>query len=295
MLRDSRKFLLPVNPLIELVLGNVEDRASVDQALIGCTHVIHAAALTAQNETDYNRYHAVNVLGTENVWKASQRAGIKKFVFVSTANTLGYGTVDMPGNEGNLMRAPFLRSLYAQSKKAAERLLTEGSPDTAAIIVHPTFLLGAYDAGPSSGKILTMIYNKRFVLCPPGGKNFIHVQDAAKGVVKALMEGRPGEKYLLANENLSYREFFDLASNFLPRKPKLVPIPRWLLKPMGYAGDFLRSLGLRTSVSSVNMAILGIHNYYDNSKARKKFQIEFQSTRTAIEEAIRWFEENRMV
>lgn len=295
MLRDPSKFLLPPNPLVELVTGSVENRASVDQALRGCTHVVHAAALTTQSETDYNRYHSVNVLGTENVWKASLRNGVKRFVLVSTANTLGYGSAESPGNESCPMRVPFSKSMYARSKKAAELILADHRSDTEPIIVHPTFMLGAYDAGPSSGKILTMIYGKKFILCPPGGKNFIHVHDAAKGVVKALLQGIPGERYLLANENLSYREFYQLTTSYLPGKPLLVMLPSWLLGPLGFVGDFLRSLGVRTSLSSVNMEILGINNFYDPSKAKTQFGLEFQSTESAIQEAIHWFEQNGRV
>jgi dihydroflavonol-4-reductase len=88
--------------------------------------------------------------------------------------------------------------------KASEKMKTE------VVIVNPTFMIGPYDTKPSSGKIILMGYNKRISFLPPGGKNFIHVKDAAAAVCNALKYGKNREKYLLCNENLTYREFFKL-------------------------------------------------------------------------------------
>jgi hypothetical protein len=35
------------------------------------------------------------------------------------------------------------------------------------------------DIDPHSGRIFNMVLNRKFVICPPGGKNFVDVRDAA--------------------------------------------------------------------------------------------------------------------
>ncbi len=290
-IRDPSKFLLPPNHLIDLVSGDLADLAAVEVATEGCTHVIHIAALTEQDEYDYSKYRKVNVHGTRHVLMAARKHRVQRIVFVSTANTLGYGTLVEPGNEQHPMKEPFTNSLYALSKKEAEDVVKKFSNELDVVTVHPTFMLGAYDARPSSGKIITMVYNKRLIFYPPGGKSFVHVQDVAFGIINALTKGRRGDRYLLANENLSYKEFFLKVSKWFTRNPVLIPIPSWILLPLGYFGNLLRLTGMRTSLSLTNMKILCITSYHDNTKATQDLDVIFQSTDCAIEASVTWYKE----
>ena len=58
-------------------------------------------------------------------------------------------------------------------------------------------MLGAYDTKPSSGKIILMGLNKKLLFHPPGGKNFVHVRDVAKGLISCLEKGKNGERFVL--------------------------------------------------------------------------------------------------
>ena len=46
-------------------------------------------------------------------------------------------------------------------------------------------MIGAFDTKPSSGRIILFGLKIRLVVCPPGGKNFVHVKDVSKGSWKA--------------------------------------------------------------------------------------------------------------
>jgi len=61
-------------------------------------------------------YYRINVKGTENVLNASIENKIKKLVYVSTANTIGFGTVSDLGNEIMNIKEPFSKSHYVISK-----------------------------------------------------------------------------------------------------------------------------------------------------------------------------------
>lgn len=295
LVRDRRKFLLPLHPLIELFDGDVTDAMAMENAVRGCTHVVHAAALTRQDEHDYRAYHRVNVMGTRTLVDAALKQGVQRFIYVSTANTLGYGTARQPGREVDDMRKPFTHSLYARSKNEAEGLVEAAAQQLDVVILHPTFMLGPFDAGPSSGKIITMALGRKLIFYPPGGKNFVHVRDVARAVRKCLTHGRRGERYLLANENLSYREFFQRVATKSARPSVRIGLPKGLLLMTGYVGDVLRFAGIRTSLSSVNMRILCLNNFYSNAKAKEELGISFQPVDVAIDEAISWFKERRII
>lgn len=84
------------NPLT-YKLGDVRDYERIKEVLQDTDFVIHAAAIkhVVMAEKNPEECHKTNVLGTENVIKACQSAGIKKAIFISTdkaVNPLGaYG------------------------------------------------------------------------------------------------------------------------------------------------------------------------------------------------------------
>lgn len=277
---------------LQLIKGNLfEDLSDV---ISGADYVIHIAATTRQDISDYFHYRQVNTVATIQLHRRAVECKVKKFIFVSTANTIGHGSIDKPGVETNINRKPFSNSLYAQSKKEAEDYLLKNNDEIETVIVNPTFMLGAYDTKPSSGKIITTIWKKKVIFYPSGGKNFVHVKDVAKGILLSMKKGKNGERYLLANENLSYREFFKKVNTIAGQRALMVKIPKPVLLGVGIIGDVLRKLNVKTSLSSVNMQILCVDNYYSNQKSRTELGVEYTLVNNAIRDAVRYFESKQL-
>lgn len=295
LIRDTRKFLLPSHPKLRLVSGDITDPESVIHAAAGCENIIHCAATTSQNLLQYTDYSLINVTGTEHVINAAIKAGVRRVVYVGTANTFGYGSKAAPGDETLPPREPFASAWYAKSKLEGQHKALAAAGNIEVVIVSPTFMIGPYDGKPSSGAIIRMGYGKWIVFHPPGGKNFVHVGDVAQGTITALKTGNNGEAYLLAGENLSYREFFRLLAQQTNQRPLLISIPKSLLIGLGHLGDLLRSAGIKTALSTTNMRILCVHNYYTNSKARRHLDISFRPVAQAIDDAIDWFKKQKML
>ncbi len=295
LIRDPKKFLLPLHPNLELVVGDITDRASLARAMEACDHVIHCAATTDQSLLRYEDYRRINVVGTGNVLEAANQSGVKKIVYVGTANTFGFGTLQRPGDETRPPQAPFADAWYAKSKLEAQALVLAANAAVAVTVVSPTFMIGAHDGKPSSGAIIRMGYGRRVVFHPPGGKNFVNVADAAQGVVAALEHGQDREAYLLAGENLSYREFFKKLNRHAGNRQLLLQVPPFVLRVAGYLGDACRWMGIRTALSSTNMNILCIRNYYTGAKAEKRLHVRFRPIDHGIQEAVEWFKANGML
>lgn len=295
LIRDPRKFLLPTHQNLRLIQGDITDGSSVSVAVEHCDYIIHCAATTSQDLLKYTDYQLINVTGTENVIQAARKAGTKRVVYVGTANTFGYGAITAPGDESFPPKEPFASAWYAKSKLEGQHIALSAAGGIDIVVVSPTFMIGPYDGKPSSGAIIRMGYGKRIVFYPPGGKNFVHADDAARGTVQALEHGKNREAYLLAGENLSYREFFKLLAQQTNQRPLLICIPRPLLIIAGYVGDLLRSLGVKTALSSTNMKILCVHNYYTNAKARRDLKVDFRPVTQAIDDAVDWFKKQKML
>lgn len=289
MIRDKSSFLLPPHPKLQLIKGDLRDPQALEEAVEGCEVVVHIAALTSPDLLSYEPYYKVNVEATEDLANAAIKHKVKRFIYLSSANTRGHGTKEDPGTEQLPVKKPFSKSWYAQSKLQAEQALLKKKELLDIVIINPSFMLGPWDAKPSSGRIILMGYKKSIVFHPPGGKNFVKVKDVARGILAVIENGRNGEAYLMASENMSYREFFRSLSELTGNKTLLIELPKPLLLAAGYTGDLFRRLGMKTAISSVNMKILCVKNYYSGKKAEQELGIEFCPVSEGIKEAVDWF------
>ncbi|WP_299578859.1 NAD-dependent epimerase/dehydratase family protein [uncultured Sunxiuqinia sp.] len=272
--------------------GDFTNAAHVRQALTGCQAVIHAAANTSQWPSAYEHYKAANVDGVKRMLKESRLAGVERFILVGSANAFGPGSKSNPGNESTPFTPLQYQSGYMRSKFEAQQLALNfhqkhGFPVT---VVNPTFMLGKYDAKPSSGQLLLMAYGKRQMPCPSGGKNFVHVDDVATGIVSAIERGQPGACYLLAHENLSYEAFFKKMQAVSTYPKRLIKIPKPLLSLAGTAGSCYENLtGKPAKLNSINAPLLQADNYYSPAKAVRELQLPQTPIEQAIHDALNWF------
>lgn len=288
LVRKKSSWMGEENENLRLIEGDLF--SDISEYLQDVDAVIHIAAETSQDLLHYDDYKKTNYDAAVHLFEQAVAAGAEKFLFVSTANTLGYGSSGVWGSEKAPQIYPFTHSYYAQSKLETENYLLQQNRGTKVVIVNPTFMIGAHDRKPSSGKIIFWAWKKKVVFYPKGGKNFVHAEDAAEGIIKAIEKGRNGEKYLLANENLTYKEFFGKINAINGQAPLMIPIPDAGLAMLGMIGDFLRKLRIKTSLSSPNMKALRINNFYSNRKSSEELGIRYQSVDKAVEDAIHFFE-----
>lgn len=169
LLRCLGSYVGVEDPALELVEGEFTDRETLRRAMHGCDYVVHCAAKTGQSGS-YDSYEQVNVTATERLVELASECGVKRVVNVASANVFAYGTKGQPGDETRSMAAPFTESAYARSKFEALQRLEHFRNQVEIVTVCPTFMIGAWDSRPSSGRIILMGYGRRIVFCPPGGK-----------------------------------------------------------------------------------------------------------------------------
>ncbi len=294
MVREGSNLLSIQNTNVELFKGNLLSSDDIRNALSDCKIVIHAAANTSQWPNNFEHYKEINIEATQLLLEESLKAGIEKFIFVSSANAFAPGSIESPGDENSPITEAQLKSGYMRSKYEAQKLVLSFAKEHQfpAVVVNPTFMLGKYDAKPSSGQMLLMAH-KKWMPCPPGGKNFIHVEDVASGIVSAIEKGENGSCYLLANENLSYYEFFSKMKAVCGLPKQLIRIPKTFVSAAGRAGNTYEKIGNSPAkINRVNAKLLIAENYYSNKKAIEELQLPQTPIETAIKDALDWFGEN---
>lgn len=279
----------------EVFYGDISEEAEVMKAMEGCNFVVHTASITEQWAVTFREYERVNVTGTKNVVKACLAHQVERLIHVSTANTIGPGNKNKPGTELNSFTLLNVNSGYISSKYIAQQYVLEQVEKVKlpAIIINPTFMIGPYDAKPSSGKLILHGMNKRVVFYPPGGKNFVHINDVCTGIISALEMGKIGDCYLMAGENLTYKEFFSLLNKVSGQRSKLIRIPEFVLKIAGIIGTLsgiFSPVSRKLNYSSAYM--LCLYNYYSGNKSERELLLKYTPIENAIDNALKWFREN---
>lgn len=290
LVRNKKNFINPNIENLKLKEGDLLNTELLNKEIKTCNYVVHIAANTSQNLFALKDYYPANVQGTKNIINSCLKNNIEKLVYIGTANTYGFGSLTDLGNENKPMKYPFTKAFYALSKKEAQDIIDNAVNQLNITTISPTFMIGAYDTKPSSGKIILTILNKRIGFYPTGGKNFVHVKDVANSIIKSFELKESGQKFILANENLSYQEFFKKVIRINNQKTTLIPLNKFALRIVGLFGDSLRLLRIKTDISSRNTKILTVDNYYTNKKASTELNIEFTSIDNAINDALKYFQ-----
>ena len=188
------------------------------------------AALAKPWSKDKSLPFRVNVQGTENILKASQKAGVKRFVFTSSAAVIGPSPGEEPIDENFVRTVPFFNE-YEKTKHLAENLVREysrGGMET--VIVNPTRVFGPGKLSKSNA-VTVMIdrYSRgKWRIKPGDGScvgNYVFIDDVVNGHILASVKGRPGESYLLGGDNLTFNRFFDMVAVAAGKRRLLVPFP----------------------------------------------------------------------
>lgn len=297
MLRASAILLSLEGCEAEYFFGNITSPEDVMKAAEGCDYIIHTAAITDPTLPRLRNYIKVNVDGTQNIIDASITNKIKRLVYISSTNSIGYGSNENPGTEEKPAMKPYTHSFYAISKYKAEQKVINAINEYRlnAVILNPSFMIGPYDSKPSSGRLLLLGYNDKIVFLTHGGKNFVPVEDVAIGSCNALTKGRTGKKYLLTNANLSYKEFYEIVDDITGFKRIKLIMPSWIVKGTGLLGSVASYTGRQVLLNYNNARILTVKNFYSAGKAIKELDFPQSDIRTAIIKALTWFRENKYI
>ena len=135
------------------VLCDVTDRAACDRLVAGATTVFHVASMVQTRRADGDRVWAVNHGGTKTLMAAAKAAGVRRFVYVSSASVVYQGR-DIEYGDESLPYSPVSQAPYADSKIAAERHVLAASETggmrTCAVRPHVVY-------GPGDGRFLPAI------------------------------------------------------------------------------------------------------------------------------------------
>ncbi len=275
--------------------GNILTPAEIGSAAQGCDAIIHTAANTNIWPDRSEMVRRVNFDGTKQVVEVALKANVRRFIYVGTANSFGFGSKDTPGDESHPYQSAQYGLDYMDSKYQAQQYVLKAVQERnlPAIVINPTFMLGSYDSKPGAGAMIIAIAKGKVPGYAAGGRNYVYVKDVAIAIANALAGGRLGECYIAGHENLNYREAFGKIARVVGVAPPRLFIPSWLSKLIGWLGSMYGKLtGNAPTVSLAMARISADEHYFTARKAIAELGMPQTDIEVAIRECYTWLKDN---
>ncbi|RWX56597.1 NAD-dependent epimerase/dehydratase family protein [Photobacterium chitinilyticum] len=193
--------------------------------------VIHLAGLAHSNTFTDKDFFQVNTEGTLHLAREAAKAGVKRFVFVSS---IGVNAVGTSGTAIDEMADAKPHNSYAESKHLAEQGLMQIAEETGleVVIVRPTLVYG--DGAPGNFGSLVRLIKNVFVL--PFGlcrnkRSFISVDNLSSFLYTCAKHPKAaGETFVISDGiSVSIEEFTSQIGRGLGKSIIQLPIPTWLM------------------------------------------------------------------
>jgi len=284
---------------VEPVEGDLLDEASLAAAVEGVEGVFHIGAVYAYWTADPAMVYRVNVDSTRALLDVARRAGVRRVVFTSTVATLKWPGRGRLADERSVACLDEMTGHYKRSKWLAEQAALAANGDGFEVVaVNPTAPFGPGDARPTpTGRIVLEFLRRRMPGYVQSGINAVDVGDVAAGHVAAFERGRPGERYILGNENLTLAEVYGLLREVTGLRRVPLRVPYWVGLAAGLVDGFVegRLLGREPYVPLEGLRVARHPMYTDCSKAVGELGLAQTPAVEALESAARWYVDNGYV
>ena len=191
-----------LSPKLAFAEGSILDAGLVGALMAGHSAVVHFAAESHVDRSFFEagNFLATNVLGTCVLLEAARKAGISRFVHVSTDEV--YGPLPQ-GSAGE--SAPLAPSVPYAASKACADLVALSYWQTYGVPVCVTRSSNNYGPGQHPEKMIprsvtSLLKGGKITLHGHGEhvRNWLHVEDNCAAIDLVLRKGTPGEVYNIA-------------------------------------------------------------------------------------------------
>lgn len=282
---------------VETIHGCITDGDCVRRGLAGVDILYHVAGNPNLWLPQKSHFGLVNCHGTEVVLREAARFDLERIVFTSTESILigkkpDGGSVIDETIERRLdeMPGPYCRSKY-RAEVLARDAARRGQP---VVIVNPTLPVGPGDRKitPPTRMLLGFLNGQHpaYLECL---LNMNDVRDIARGHILAAEKGRPGERYILGNENIRLSGLLNLLEGLTGLDMPKRRVPYWLALLVACIdetlSDWITRRPPRAPVTGVRLACTEAE--LDSLRAVRELGMPQRPVAESLRDAIAWLGE----
>lgn len=297
LVRSARRVSAALDPLgvdpaaVEVVTADITDRRAVDAGVDGMDAIVNAASVFSFDPRRASEVERTNSLGLHTVMEASISAGLDPIVHVSSFVALMRDDVvddvltpDSPPGDPS--------TAYPASKARQDihvrELQARGEP---VIITYPGGVYGPCD--PHDGEsvqIVRAIMARYYTLVPDAGMPICDVRDVAAVHAAVIQKGQGPRRYMAGGHYTPLRDLVAHVARVTGRWLPTAPAPAGVTAIAGRLGDWLRTEGVGTGVTSQGVWLANHRARVDNSRTEHELRIGFRPVAQTIEDQVRWME-----
>lgn len=264
------------------------------------TVCLHIASIVTVNPEYNQKVMDVNVDGTKNIIEMCKKhKECKKLVYCSSTGAIKELPKGQKIKEVDTFNSDDVLGCYSMSKAIATGIVLDAvkKDDLNACVVHPSGILGPVDyAIGETTKVQLQIIKGEMPAGIDGSFNLCDVRDLADGIISAAENGRKGECYILANDEVSFKDFSKMLAEEAGVKPVKTFLPIWLAnfiaKIMEKQANKNGSRPLMTTFSVYNLAR---NDDFDSTKAKKELGYKTRSYEETIHDEVEWYKEAGLI
>src|SRR5437764_600762 len=297
-----RALVLPVENVdgllrqgVEVVRGDITDAGTLAPAVEDIDLIFHLAGMMGVWRP-LSDYRLVNVTGSENLYKAAQKAGVRRFVHTSSHTVYGLGHGRFL-TENDLLRPD--PDPYSITKAEGDRLLRRLllSSDVETVILRPGTFFGPGDR-LHFGRMAQKMKDGKGVIIGRGDNAlpFCYVTDFVQGfLLAAYHEKAPGNVYKISHDRPLTQQ--EICSAIADAVDGVRPTRHLPYLPIYYGSIVAEKVVARVTrtkpiVTQLGAMMFGSDNRHSVEKARYELGYEPKvDLLTGIKLAAKWFNE----
>ena len=215
---------------VDITLANVDDLGDEElRALLrGKDGVVMAAGADDRilpSAPAYPFFYHNNVEVSVRLFRLAREAGVRRGTLLSSY----FAHFDRIWPHLKLSEHhPYVRSRQEQEKQS----IAAAMPDLALSVLELPYIFGSMPGRtPLWTPIVNLVRNSRVLMYPRGGTNMIAVQHVGEAIVGSIERGRGGERYLVGDENVTWKDWLRRISRIACGKTKpVITIPDSLMR-----------------------------------------------------------------
>jgi len=275
------------SPGAEAVFGDILEPYWINDAAKRCDYVIHCAALVSMRSGRKELAYKINVEGTRAVIEACKINNVKKLIYVSSIVTIGASENGHPIDESARFNLENTGIPYIDTKREAERIVLESNGQSLeTVVVNPPIMISPPDRELTE-KDLRKI-PKRIPFYFDFGISLVSTHDVISGIISAIRNGVPGERYLLTGENVDPDMAFDLGRKYLGIKKPFIRLPYAAIYLIALAVELRAKLKNKRPKFHRGLARMTKYRFvYSNEKAGRELGFKPDSIESVIKEIVK--------
>ena len=276
------------------VRGDVRDADSLRPLFEGAQGrdvlVLHTAGIVDISGQVTPLLYDVNVKGTENVVALCREYGVKRLLYVSSVHAIPEKDHFAVLREVDRFSPDWVEGGYAKTKaEATQAVLDAARAGLDAVVVHPSGILGPYDAcGNHLVQLVRDYITGRLPACVRGGYDFVDVRDVAAACLAALDKGRAGECYILSNRHYEVKDVLKIARQACGGR-RLPVLPMWMARAcVPLMGLISKARKQRPLYTKYSLYALVSNDRFSHDKATADLGFRPRDLKQTIQDTANW-------